>query len=473
MPKNHLVFFVRDLLCELDLSSIEALIQAKDPRGERPYDPRLMLWILLYGYCLGIYSSRRLERATWEDVSFRVICGDCHPHFTTINEFRRVHRTAFKALFLGVLKLCDEAGMVSLGHVAIDGTKIKADASKHKAMSYARLDPEERRLLAEIEEMLDKSEALDSEEDERFGAGRQEFELPDDLKDPTVRLQRIREARLAIEERARTARAEQLRERASVQEARAEEEDDPIERSRQATRAGKARAQAEEIEGSGGDDDDDPPGALPTHRPVATKDGTPKPGAQYNFTDPDSRVMKGRDGGFIQAYNPQIVVDDAHQVIVAMGVTNKAPDNGNLAPMMQRVHQNLGRLPEVVTADSGYWNPEGVGKVEHVGCLALVATKRSRRTERAPPQTVESREPTTNPSPVENMRRRLEDPEYRAIYRRRKAVVEPVFGQIKEARGFRQFSFRGLANVDAEWSLICACHNLLKLFRMNKEPKPA
>ncbi len=225
LPADHLVFFVRDLLNELDLSPIVSAIQAKDPRGTRPYNPRLMLWILIYGYASGIYSARKLEKATWEDLSFRVICGDSHPHFTTINEFRRQHRHAFSALFLGVLELCREAGMVKLGHVAIDGSKVKADASKHKASSYERLTASEAKLLAQIEEMLNRSDREDAEEDARFGEGRREFELPDDLKDATARLAKLRAARERIEQGAKQSRARKLRENAAGLRERARTED--------------------------------------------------------------------------------------------------------------------------------------------------------------------------------------------------------------------------------------------------------
>lgn len=464
LPADHLVFFIRDLLNELDLSPIVNAIQAKDPRGTRPYDPRLMLWILVYGYSSGIYSSRRLEKATWEDLSFRVICGDSHPHFTTINEFRRQHRQAFSALFVGVLELCREAGMVKLGHVAIDGSKVKADASKHKASSYERLTASEKKLLAQIEEMLNRSDREDADDDARFGEGRREFELPDDLKDATSRLAKLRAARERIEEGAKKSRAKCLRENADGLRERAEAAD-PVEAKRKQTLADKADAAADEL-APRDDDDEPPPAALPRHEVLAKRDGTPKPKQQTNFVDADSRLMKGRDGGFVQAYNVQIAVDEEHQVIVAEGVSNLAPDQRYLAPMVHRVIENTGQSPAVVTADAGYWSEAGIDEVNQTGACPLVARRAGRRAERAPPTGIGP--PPRRLTGAEWMHWKMAQEPNRDIYRRRKSTVEPVFGNIKEARGFRQFSFRGIKAVASEWSLVCMVHNLLKLFQQRR-----
>jgi transposase len=462
LPADHLVFFVRDLLNELDLSPIVSAIQAKDPRGTRPYNPRLMLWILIYGYASGIYSARKLEKATWEDLSFRVICGDSHPHFTTINEFRRQHRHAFSALFLGVLELCREAGMVKLGHVAIDGSKVKADASKHKASSYERLTASEAKLLAQIEEMLNRSDREDAEEDARFGEGRREFELPDDLKDATARLAKLRAARERIEQGAKQSRARKLRENAAGLRERAEGAES-VEAKRKRTLADKAEAAADAL--APDDDDEPPPTALPKHEVLAKPDGTPQPKQQTNFVDADSRLMKGRDGGFVQAYNVQIAVDEDHHVIVAEGVSNLAPDSRYLAPMVRRVIENTGAVPTVVTADAGYWSEAEITEVEQTGACALVARRAGRRTERGPPTGIGP--PDRPVTGAEWMRWKMSQAPNRDIYRRRKSTVEPVFGNIKEARSFRQFSFRGLAAVASEWSLLCLVHNLLKLFKLS------
>lgn len=473
LPEDHLAFFILEVLDQLDIHVIEDVIQDKDPRGERPYDPRLMLRILIYGYCCGIYSSRRLERATREDVAFRVIAGDCHPHFTTINEFRRVHRTAFATLFLGVLKLCQAAGLVKLGHVALDGTKIKADASKHKANSYERLTDKEKKLMAEIEAMLDRSVETDAEEDERYGAGEREFELPAELKMREGRLEKLRAAKKAMEAEAKQVRAEELRKRAEEQRGKAEVEDDPSEKKRRLTRGDKSEAKADELDPP---DDDEPPAAsaptdLPEHRIQTTPDGEPKPKAQHNYTDPDSCIMKGRDGGFIQAYNAQAGVDDEHHVIVATGITNQAPDSGHFAPMLARVSDNCGETPAIVTADSGYWAPEAMAAADEAGINALIAVVRTKKQERRAPTGIG---PSSGPlEPKEAMRHRLDMQPNRDVYKKRKATVEPVFGNIKEARGFRQFSFRGLEAVTAEWDLVCLCHNVLKLFHSGWRPTRA
>jgi len=466
LPADHFVFFVRDLLNELDMTPIVRAIQAKDPRGNRPYDPRLMLWILVYGYACGIHSSRKLEKATWEDLAFRVICGDSHPHFTTINEFRRTHRRAFSALFVGVLKLCQEAGMVKLGHVAIDGSKVKADASKHKASSHERLTKSERKLLAEVDELLDRSEREDADEDARFGVGRREFELPDELKGKQNRLATLKAASARLKQGAKESRAATLRENAAGLRERAEDAA-PAEAKRKRTLADKAEAAAEDLDPRRDDDEPPaPPTALPTHRVLAKADGTPKPKQQVNFVDADSRLMKGRDGGFIQAYNAQIAVDEGHHVIVAEGVSNLAPDQKYLGPMVHRVIENTGQVPDIVTADAGYWSEAQVAAVEQTGTSLLVARRAGRATEREPPGGIgPPSEPLVG---AEWMRWKMRQAPNRAVFKKRKSTVEPVFGNIKEARGFRQFSFRGLQAVAAEWSLICTVHNVLKLFRARK-----
>ena len=470
LPDDHLVFFVRDLLNELDLSPIIDAIQARDPRGNPPYNPRLMLWILVYGYCIGIYSSRRLERATWEDLSFRVVCGDSHPHFTTINEFRRQHRQSFTALFLGVLKLCQEAGMVSLGHVAIDGSKFKADASKHKASSYERLTAAEARLFAQIQEMLDESDRQDVDEDARFGAGRRQFELPDDLKDAQSRLARLRSARERLEAAATVTRATTLRGNAEGLRERAEATENISDQKRKRTLADKAEAQADVLDPRDDDDRADPPAAptdLPKHQVAATRDGTPKPKQQTNYVDPDSKLMKGRDGGFVQAYNAQVAVDQDHQVIVANGASNLAPDQRYLAPMAHRVVANTGSVPDVITGDAGYWSEAGAREVEELGSTPLLATRAGRRTERGPPTGIGP--PPPGLTAREWMVHKMDMAPNRSIYSARKYTVEPVFGQVKEARRFRQFSFRGLAAIQHEWDLLCAVHNLLKLFGFRRQ----
>lgn len=470
LDHNHLVFFVRDVLAGLDITAIVRAIQAKDPRGERPYDPLVMLGILLFGYCCGIYSSRKLERAAQEQVAFRIIAGDSRPHFTTINAFRKEHREAIAGLFLQVLRLCQAAGLVKLGHVAVDGTKIKADASKHKAKSYERFQAEEAALKEQIARLLDRSEAADAEEDAQFGEGQREFELPEELRQKEGRLEKLAQIRAAMEQRARQARAEQLREQAERQLAKAEETQDGAERERKLTRARKAEEKADQLDPPDDDHHDEPPPASPTDLPrrqmPSTPDGAPDPKAQMSPTDPDSHLMKGPDGGFVQSYNAQAAVDDTCQVITAADVTDQPPDSHNLLPMLHQTRENCGRAPAAATADAGFWNPQVATQAEALGTKALVALSREskKRQPDPPPETTAARQ---------KMAEALARPDNRKLYRKRKATVEPVFGQIKEARGFRQFSFRGIAAVRAEWRIVALCHNLLKLFTYSRASQPA
>ncbi len=477
LPEDHLAWFILDVVSQLDLRAIEGAIQSKDARGQRPYHPSMMVALLVYAYCTGVYSSRRIERGCGEDVAFRVITGNTQPHFTTINEFRRVHRERLAGLFVQVLKLCREAGLVKLRHVAIDGTKVKANASKHKAMSYQRMGEEDRRLRAEVEELLAQADAADALEDSQHGADARGDELPAELRRRESRLERIREAKAALEAEALKARASRLREQAQRHERTAETHPDPKVRGRARTHAKKRRAQARELDpcGAGSTGAGSGEGELARKPTRATPKGRPVPKAQRNFTDPDSSIMKGGDG-FIQAYNAQLAVDEDHQVIVACGVTDQPADAGHLVPMLERVKANLGVTPEHATGDAGYWNPQVETRARALGTEAWVATQRVRHGERQ--AATRSGPPPAALDPQERMRWRLDTPEGRKRYARRKAVVEPVNGQIKHARRFRQFSLRGIHAVDTEWTLVSLCHNLLKLFvqRFNQqspEPNPA
>ncbi len=396
LPDEHLVYFIIDIVEDLDIGPIEAVLQGKDGRGTRPYDPRMMVALLLYAYCTGVYSSRRIAKSTLEDVAFRLLTGDAQPHFTTVNEFRRVFREHFSHLFIEALRLCERAGMVKMGHVTLDGSKVEANASKHKAMSYKRMQEEEERLRREIEEMLERADAIDKAEDQLYGEGRDAFEWPKEMKTREDRRRRIKEAREALEIEAREERARKLREQADGMEetARGPDHDEPVRKSLRG-HARNRRKKAAELFPEPSDEPDTPETDLPRRRMETTLDGLPKERSQRNFTDPDSHIMVGRDG-YIQAYNGQAVVDDAHQVVIAADVTSQPPDDLDERQQMQ-------------------W--------------------------------------------------KLDTPEGRALYARRKAIVEPIFGQIKAARGFRRFSFRGLEAVAAEWQLVCAHHNLLKLYR--------
>lgn len=465
LPEGHLVYFILDVVRELDLSAIEAPIQEKDPRGERPYDPAMMLALLLYGYCVGVFSSRRIERATYEDVAFRVVAGGQHPHFTRINAFRRTHLTALEGLFKQVLLLCRKAGLVKLGHVALDGTKVQANASKHKAMSYERMQEAERRLEGEIADLMARAEQADAEEDKRFGEGQRDEDLPAELRRRQDRLERIRRAKTELEAEAREVRAARHRELATGCDERAASSETERQRRLNTTLAEQHRQKADELSDRG--DDDEPPfttaDGLPKHQPRTTTSGKPHPKAQRNFTDPDSRIME-RGGEFLQGYNCQAVVDSDHQIIVAEAVTNQPPDAENLEPMLRLCVENCGEAPKLLSADSGFWNATVIDACTPYGTDPYVALERQKHGERTPAT------PSTPPADDdqvdarEKMRRKLRTPEGRAVYARRKAIVEPVFGQIKEARGFRRFLLRGLAAVQAEWSLLCTTHNLLKLF---------
>ena len=457
LPDGHLVYFVLGFVEQLELGAIEKRLQAKDPRGERPYAPRMMTALLLYGYATGVYSSRRLERATVEDVAFRVLAGGEHPHFTTINSFRATHREALAGLFVQVLQACQSAGLVKLGHVAIDGTKMKANASKHKAMSHDRMVKDTERLRAEVETWLARADAEDAADDEEHGV----YDPKEEVRLREVKLAKMKAALEALKKETAAARARKLQGQAEELRRKAElPTTSPKKQGEFRTLAKKRDAQASLFD----DDDLDPPASgpdadLPRNSPPANRDGTPKPKAQRNFTDPESRIMV-RDGAFLQAYNAQIAVDDAHQIIVAAALSNQSPDTEYFVPMLNRVVDNCDAVPSCVTADSGYFSTENVRAAEHMGTEPLISVGKHRNDgsqEELPAhyQTTARRA----------MRATLEARDGRAAYAKRKSTVEPVFGQIRAARGFRQLSFRGLLKNRCEWAFVALTHNILKLFR--------
>jgi transposase len=471
LPDDHLVYFVLDVVGALDLSAIERRYQEKDPRGEKPHDPRMMTALLLYAYCVGLPSSRRIERATFEDVAFRVLTGDQHPDHTRISEFRRQNLAELKALFVQVLRLCRKAGLVKLGHVALDGTKLKANASKHKAMSYDRMKKAEEELAAQVEAMLARAEAADTTEDEQYGPGRRGDELPEELRRRQSRLKRIRQAKKELEAEAAASTARKRRQTAA-QARDAASKASAEERAKAEQRAQKAEAEASEAEqqarrkakeaGLPEPTFTEPDaGDMPGHQVQADAEGQPKPKAQRNFTDPDSRIMK-RGTDFLQGYNAQAAVDDAHQIIIAEGVSNQPPDAEHLEPMLERIRSNCEALPKRFSSDAGYWSEANAEACAALGVDAHIATEKLKHGELPP--AVRGR-PPKDLDAKGRMRRKLRTKKGRAIYARRKAIVEPVFGQIKAVRGFRQFLLRGLEKVRGEWSLICTTHNLLKLYR--------
>ncbi len=354
--------------------------------------------------------------------------------------------------------------MVKLGLVAIDGTKMQGNASKHKAMSYERMKEKEERLQAEVTELLARAEAADRAEDERFGEGQRQEDLPAELRRREDRLEKIRAAKRALEHEALVSRAQKVSAQASAQERSAEDHDDPAQRKRAATRARKLREEVREL-AERMDDDDPPPShtgttssGLDTHRAKSKPDGTPHPKSQYNFTDAQSRIQES-GGTFLQGYNCQAMVDAEAQVIVAAGVTNLQPDNSHMQPMLAQTKANAGRLPEALAADAGYWLASNVDYCDERGVDVYIATRRRRRGGASPPDSAG----TT--AARECMEQKLATAAGRKLYAKRKTTVEPVFGQIKEARGFRRFLLRGLRKVTGEWSMLTATHNLLKLHR--------
>jgi len=456
LPEGHLAYFILEVVRELDLGEIEAAIQRKDPRGERPYAPRMMTSLLLYGYCTGTFSSRKLERATYEDVACRVIAAGAHPHWTTLNGFRLDHREALSKLFVQILRLCSRSGLKTLGHIALDGSKVPANASKHKAMSYGRMKEEEKRLSAEIEALLCRAEEVDGHEDKKFGADMRGDELPEELRRRESRLGRIREAKAALEKEAAEGRAADLRDNAAALRDKAKERTASAREKKHATTmAAKAEKKADEI--APPNDDDDDPTALGTHRVAATLGGMPKPGAQRNFTDAESRIMP-RNGGFVQAFNAQAAVS-LDQVIVAHGLTNDSSDAPHLRPMLHRVIANCGEAPKILTADTGYLSERNITECARMGVDAYIPARKSDAAKLvAVPAT---------PALITHwaMQDKVSSSRGKKIYALRKVIVEPVFGQIKAAMGFRRFSLRGLGKAAAEWGIVCTCHNLLKAFR--------
>ena len=408
LPDEHLAYFISDVVDQLDMSEVTARYE-RERRGGPPYHPRMMVKVLLYGYCVGVASSRRIAQRLHEDIAFRVLAANNTPDFRTISDFRKDNLDALSGLFVQVLALCQQAGLVKLGHVALDGTKVKANASKHKAMSYQRMKEKAAQLAAEVAELLRQAQAADDEEDRRYGKDKRGDELPQELAFREGRLEKIREAMAALE--------------------------------------AEAQAAAERAEAEGG-----------------KHPGVPDGKAQRNFTDTESRIMPAPGGkDFLQAYNCQAVVDSAHQVIVAARATNQTSDKQQAAAMMEETIDNVGAVPREVSADAGYYSAKAVDELCALGVDPFVAPEQTRHGRVVPPAP-RGRIPS-NLSPRDRMRRKLQTKRGRQRYALRMQTVEPVFGQIKQGRGCRQFLLRGLEKVNGEWSLICTGHNLLKLFR--------
>ena len=405
LPENHLAYCVSDVVDQLDLSAIEAVYEEED-RGQPPYHPRMMTKILLYGYCVGVFSSRRIQKRLVEDVAFRVLAAGNQPDFRTIADFRKLHVQALEELFQQVLRLVLEVGALKLGRVALDGSKVKANASKHKAMSYGRMEETEKLLRKEVQELLKQAETTDEEEDKRYGRDRRGDELPEQLQRRETRIARIQEAKKALEERARE----------------------------------KAKSEGED-----------------------SKEAKPEAKAQYNFTDAESRIMKGSDG-FVQGYNTQIAVEPLFQLVVGQTVTQAANDKQQMVPLIEAIEEQSGQRPREVLTDSGYCSEENLKYLAKRRMEGFVATEKQKHGERREPG---KRGPLPKDARrVERMERKLKTKVGAAVYARRKCMVEPVFGQIKQARGFRQFLLRGLEKIRGEWALVCMTHNVLKFHKI-------
>ncbi|MBI3684014.1 MAG: IS1182 family transposase [Acidobacteria bacterium] len=410
LPENHLAYFVSDVVEELDLSAMDA-VYGEERRGQPPYDPLMMTKILFYGYCVGVFSSRRIQKRLVEDIAFRVLAAGNQPDFRTISDFRKIHLPTLQSLFEQVLQIALEAGAMKIGRVALDGTKVKANASKHKAMSYGRMQEKEKQIQEEVKKLLEQAEAADRQEDERYGRGKSGEELPEELARRRTRLQKIRRAKRALEQRAREKAPP---EGPAVQEAQPAEKD------------------------------------------------------QYNFTDPESRIMKGADG-FVQGYNAQAAVEPTMLLIVGQGVTAAANDKEQVEPMVEAIEQQSGQRPGELLTDSGYCSEQNL---EYLESAERPEQKIEGYVATGKPKHGEHRQPCPRgPLPpgatrVDRMKRKLKTKAGAAVYALRKTIVEPVFGQIKQARGFRQFLLRGIVKVRAEWAMVCLTHNILRMYQV-------
>jgi transposase len=415
VPPGHVAHFVRDTVREqLDLSPI--LSSYGEERGYPPYHPTMMVALLLYGYSRGVYSSRRLEQACEERVDFMAVTALNRPDFRTIAEFRRRHLGALGDLFVQVLKLCRAAGLVKLGHVALDGTKIQANASKHKAMSYRRMREAEAKLAAEVAAWFARAAAADAEEDGAHGVDWRGDEMPEWVANKQARLEHLRAAKATLEAEAKAGPPE------------------------------------------GGSEPGPSTGMMNSGRPQRAPDGGPPDKAQRNFTDPDSRIQPAK-GSFIQGYNAQAAVDGEKQIIVAQHLTTSPADCPALEPLVRAIRRNLGGNPQELSADAGYCSEANLEVLARHHIAAYIATGRPRHGE-TPGSGARAIKPGSR---VAAMRAKLKQGGRRSRYRLRKQIVEPVFGHIKAARGFRQFLLRGFDKVKQEWAMLCTVHNLLKL----------
>lgn len=436
LPPEHLVYFISDAVEKMDLSSIYGAYE--EVRGQPPYAPRMVVKVWLYAYSQGVRSSRRVEKRLYEDIAFRIVAGNQQPDHWTLNDFRRRHHEALGDLFRQTVQMAKACGLVKMGHVAVDGTKVKANASLHSAMSYGRMEEEEKRLRAEIEQYFRECDEIDAEEDRLYGDRRGD-ELPDHLATREKRLQAIEEAMKALEEEARQKAEEQAK------------------RKREPEGAGEGRR---------GRRQGRPPRSESSH-----EEGKPAPKAQRNFTDPESRVMKDSSKAFVQAYNAQVAVDASSQVIVAADLTNMAADGPHLEALIEQTLVNTGAVPREVSADAGYWSEGNLEKLGEKGIEVFMPPEKVKHSQWRALQSPRGRKPK-GLTLKDLMRRKLRTKRGRARYKLRMMTAEPVIGQIKEGRGLRQFLLRGVQKVRSLWQLDCAVHNLVKMFRANVTVSP-
>jgi transposase len=423
LPEKHLARFIAGVVAELDLSELLREYARKDGRGAMGYHPEMMVRILLYGYAVGVRSSRNIEKATYEDVAFRYLSADQHPDHDSIAEFRKVHVEMLSRLFFQALQLCQKAGLVKLGQVALDGTKLGANASRHQNRNYKRLGEKEAALLAEVQRLMEEAAQVDAHEDDLYGKGQRGDELPAALATAQQQLEKIQAAKRELEQEAK-ARAEQ-----------SERE--------KAEQSGKPKDGAQRMRWS------------------RAKTGIPAQQSKGNLTDPESGLMvDGATKAFVQGYNAQVVVAGVPQIIVAQTVVSEPTDRQQLQPMMELLEQTLGVLPELTMADAGYWNESSIVEQQSKGRELLIPPDRG-------PDRVTGKLAANAPQgpAAQQMRQRLNDAATKKLYHQRAGMVEPVFGMIKETLGYRRFLLRGLQKVRGEWAIICTAFNLLKLYR--------
>jgi transposase len=411
LPEGHLSYFINDVIEELDLGAFYEPYEG-DGRRKAPYEPRMMLKVLIYAYATGVFSSRKIAKKLEEDVAFRVLAADNFPQHRTICDFRKRHLADFKSVFVQVIQIAQQAELISLGTVAIDGTKVRANASKHKAMSYHRMQAEEDRLKQEIAELCEQARSTDAEEDRLYGADCRGDELPEELHHRQARLTKIRDAKARLEQ---------------------------------------AQREADKARGRHEDDDRKPPGRG---RRYKRDFGVPEDKAQSNFTDPESSIMKTAEG-FQQCYNAQLAVDRDFQMIVENKLTANSSDNGELLDVLTGVEGHLDQHPETVLADAGYRDEKCFKELEHRRIDGYIALARKDK----PPDEIDAE----NYPATRRMAEKLAAAEGKACYAERKWISEAVNGWIKRVLGFRQFSVRGLHNASGEWDLVCLATNLRRM----------